>query len=298
VLQAVFGDKETIRQRHPISFLICPQSPLIIEEKHTDAYLEMIGYDIPTVIMPMPMMGATAPGSMIGTVIQGNCEVLSMLCLIQAAAPGNPVLYSPSLAIINPRDGRYAGGAIEGGLLSVAAVEMGRYYNLPVENTGIGTDHFVPGIQAGYEKAMTTLLQTAAWPDILMGAGLLGSATLLSLEQIIIDAEVFRLSKQASRGIPTGDSKWLDDVIAEIGPGGDYLAEMSTVKGIRGGEWYINQLGVHQSYEIWEAKGKPSLLDEAREKVDHVLETHKPLPLGEDIERELDKIEARALSMV
>ena len=29
ILQAVFGDKETIRQTHPFSFLICPQSPLI-----------------------------------------------------------------------------------------------------------------------------------------------------------------------------------------------------------------------------------------------------------------------------
>ena len=35
VLQAVFGDKETIRQKHPYSFLVCPQSPLIIEKQHT-----------------------------------------------------------------------------------------------------------------------------------------------------------------------------------------------------------------------------------------------------------------------
>lgn len=43
VLQAVFGDKETIRKTHPYSFLSCPQSPLTIEGQHTDAYLAMAG---------------------------------------------------------------------------------------------------------------------------------------------------------------------------------------------------------------------------------------------------------------
>jgi trimethylamine--corrinoid protein Co-methyltransferase len=34
VLQTIFGDKETIRRTHPLSYLICPQSPLIIEGPH------------------------------------------------------------------------------------------------------------------------------------------------------------------------------------------------------------------------------------------------------------------------
>jgi trimethylamine--corrinoid protein Co-methyltransferase len=31
VLQVIFGDKETIRRTHPLSYLVCPQSPLIME---------------------------------------------------------------------------------------------------------------------------------------------------------------------------------------------------------------------------------------------------------------------------
>jgi len=73
MLQVVFGDKETIRRQHPISCLLCPQSPLIIEETRTDAYLELLGWDIPLAVMPMPLMGSTGPGSLISTTVLGNC---------------------------------------------------------------------------------------------------------------------------------------------------------------------------------------------------------------------------------
>jgi trimethylamine--corrinoid protein Co-methyltransferase len=116
VLQVVFGDKETIRRQHPLSFLLCPQSPLIIEETRTDAYLELLGWDIPVAVMPMPLVGATGPGSLISTTVLGNCEVLAMLCLVQAGAPGTPFIYAPALAMMNPRSGLLYGGAIEKGL--------------------------------------------------------------------------------------------------------------------------------------------------------------------------------------
>ena len=40
---------------------LCPQSPLIIDEKSTDAYLELLGWDIPLAVMPMPLMGVYGP---------------------------------------------------------------------------------------------------------------------------------------------------------------------------------------------------------------------------------------------
>ena len=144
ILQAVFGEKETIRKLHPFSFLLCPQSPLIIEGEHTDAYLALLGWDIPVAVMPMPLMGGTGPGNMISMTILGNCEVLAMLCLIQAAAPGTPFIYAPALAVMNPHTGMYSAGAVENGLLSCAAIEMARYYRLPVEGSGGGTDTYAP----------------------------------------------------------------------------------------------------------------------------------------------------------
>jgi trimethylamine--corrinoid protein Co-methyltransferase len=294
VLQVVFGDRATIRETHPLSFLLCPQSPLVIDAAHTDAYLALAGWDIPLAVMPMPLMGGTAPGSLIGTTVLGNCEVLAMLCLAQAAAPGTPFIYAPALAVMDPRSGRYSGGNVEHALLGAAATEMARHYGLPVEATGLGTDQHVPSVQAGYERALNGMLPILSWPDILVGPGLLGGAMILSLEQLLIDVEVFRMCKRAHQGIATDADKWLEEVISDAGPGGSYIAKRSTVKGIRGGEWYISQLGVHTAFEQWDINGRPMLLEEVREKVDHILATHEPLPLDTDAERELDRIQARA----
>jgi trimethylamine--corrinoid protein Co-methyltransferase len=217
-----------------------------------------------------------------------------MLCLVQAAAPGTPFIYAPVLAVIDPRSGRYSGGAVEGGLLGAAVTEMGRYYGLPVEASGMGTDHHIPSIQAGYERAINGLLPVLSWPDILVGPGLLGGSMNLSLEQLLIDVEVFRMYKQAHRGIVADEDTWLDDVIDDIGPGGNFLAEYSTVDGIREGEWYVSKFGVHNTFEAWEGAGRPTLLEEARDQVDQILSSHQQLPLDAEIERELDRIQRRA----
>ena len=294
VIQAVFGDKETIRRTHPVSFLLCPLSPLGIEGPYTDAYLELLGWDIPVAAMPMPLMGGTSPASLISTIVQGNCEVLSMLCLIEAGAPGTPFLYAPALAVMDPRSGRYSPGAIEGAVLGSAAIEMARYYGLPAEGTGGGTECYVPSIQAGYERAAGAFLPMLSWPDVLVGPGLLGGSMILSLEQLLIDVEVFRMAKQAYKGIDTSDDKWLLDVIDRVGPAGTFMGERSTRKGVREGEWYVSTFGLHDTYEKWDAAGRPPLLDEARQRVDEILAAHEPLPLDEDVERELDRIEERA----
>jgi trimethylamine--corrinoid protein Co-methyltransferase len=294
VLQVVFGDKETIRRTHPLSFLLCPQSPLIVDGPYTDAYLALLGWDIPVGIMPMPLMGGTAPASLISLTILGNCEVLAMLCLLQAAAPGTPIIYAPALAIINPRTGRYAGGAIESALTGAASTEMARFYGLPVEASGLGTDHHVPSIQAGYERGMGGFLPALSWPDILVGPGLLGGSMILSQEQLLIDVEMFRMYKRARRGIVTDEEKWLDDVIQQVGPGGNFLGQRSTRSGMRSGEWYVGKLGVHDAFEAWDAAGRPTLLAEINEEIDRILATHRPLPLGEDVEEELLRIEKNA----
>lgn len=244
--------------------------------------------------MPMPLMGGTGPGNMISMTILGNCEVLSMLCLVQAADPGTPFISAPALAMMNPRTGMYSAGAIENGLLSCAAIEMARFYELPIEGTGGGTDTYAPGIQASYERAMNAMLPMLSWPDLMVGAGLLGGSMILSLEQLVIDAEVFRMNKQAHRGIEAQAGVWLDDVIQRIGPDGTYLGEKSTASNMRSGEWLIPRLGAHNTQKAWENAEKKDILEEAREKVETLLAEHEPLPLPPEVERELLHIEQKA----
>lgn len=294
VLQVIFGDKQSIRQTHPYSYLLCPQSPLVIDRQYTEACLALLGWDIPVAIMPMPLMGGTAPGSLLGTIILANCEVLATLCLIQAGAPGTPIIYAPVIAISNLRDGTYAAGAIEGGLTGAATTEMGRYYGLPVEASGGGTSQFKPNIQASYERALNALMPVLSWPDILVGPGLMGGSTHYSPEQLLIDVEVYKMAMRTHHGIDAGEDHWLDNVIHKVGPAGHFMAQPSTIKNMRSGEWYLTDFGWHGSYEEWQVSGYPNLIQEARERVENMLSNHQPLPLSEEMERELEKIYQKA----
>lgn len=294
ILQAVFGTKEEIRKNHPVSYLLCPQSPLIIDKQYTEAYLALKGWNIPVGIMPMPLMGATAPGNMISTIIQGNCEVLSMICLLQANEPGVPIIYAPALAAMNPKTGSLRDASMEYSVMSAAATEMARYYNIPAGSSPGGSDAHILDFQDAYEGAAMTIPTILSWPDIIYGTGMLDGSMVSSLEQTLIDVEVFRLAKHAHRGVNTDDDMWLTDVIQNVGPGGNYLCERSTLNAVRSDEWYMSDLGTHESYDNWNAAGRKDLLEEAREKVDHILETHEPMPLCDDVEKELENICKRA----
>lgn len=294
ILQVVFGDKESVRREKPLSLLLCPRSPLVLDGSFTDAYLETIGWDIPVALMPMPLMGATAPASLISTLLLANSEVLGMLCLVQVASPGTPCIYAPVPSVIDPRSGRYGSGAVEHALLGAAVTAMGRYYGLPVEAPTGGSDHYLPGIQATYERVIDWILPGLSWPDILLGPGLLGSTSVLSLEQILLDIEVYRRCRRIHQGIGSTEETWLQDVIAAIGPGGNFLADRSTRLALRTGEWYLDKLGVHDTYEAWESAGKPDILEKARKVIDQTLRQHTPLPLSKEAERELERIEHRA----
>jgi len=220
-----------------------------------------------------------------------------MLCLVQAASPGTPFIYAPVSAVMNPRTGLYSGGAVENALLSSAVIEMARHYGLPAEGTGGGTDTFAPGIQPGYERAMNSLIPMLSWPDLIVGPGLLGGSMILSLEQLVIDAEVFRMAVQAHRGIKTSEDMWLDEVIQQVGPGGNFLGQKSTRANMRSGEWLFPKIGTHGTKKAWEDAGKPDILEEAREKVDRLLAEHKPLPLPAEVEAELVRIEGKAKNL-
>lgn len=295
VLQIVYGSKKEIIKKKPLSFLICPQSPLSLDEQYTDACLAMTGWGIPVAIMPMPLMGGTAPGTMVSTTVIGNSEILATICLLQAADPGWPIIYAATLASMNPRTGLYSAGSVDNALLSVAAIEMGRYYGLPVEGTGGGTDHYVPGIQAGYERALTAMMPVMAWPDILVGPGMLGGSMVLSLEQIIIDVEVFCASKHAANGINASADKFLISDIHDVGPNGHYLSKRSTINAMRSDEWFHAKIGHHNTIESWESNGRPRMLSEAHEKVKEILKNHNPVPLTDEMNSEFLKLQKFAL---
>ncbi len=63
------------------------------------------------------------------------------------------------------------------------------------------------------------------------------------------------------------------DMIKNVGPFGTYLAETDTVE--RLGELSTYEMMDRTNYDMWVGAGEPDLMDKARQKGLHILETHK-----------------------
>ena len=296
VLEVVFGSREEFKKTLPVSFVLCPASPLIIEADYTDAYLETLEWGIPAAVMTMPLLGISGPAALISELVLTNCETLAMLCLIQSAKPGTPFIYAAVPVVADMRSGRFGSGEVEHSLLGAAVTEIARMYRLPVEASVGGSDQHLPCIQAGYERALNYVLPILSRPDLLVAPGLLGGSTVFSPEQLLIDVEVIRRCKRLWQGIGSSTDKWLGEVIATLGSGANYLKHSSTRRLVHSGEVYFSKLGSHGTYEQWQQAGSPDLLVEIRQEIKQLLSAHQPMQFSEFEQRELELLEKRACS--
>jgi trimethylamine--corrinoid protein Co-methyltransferase len=171
---------------------------------------------------------------------------------------------------------------------------MARSYDLPAQASAGGTDAHVPDAQAGAESAVGWLLPALAWPDLLVGPGLLDGSTVFSPEQLLLDVELFRRCLRLRRGIDAALEEAVEEALEAVGPGSEFLARPATRRASHGGEWHLDRLGVRMAREHWEAAGRPDIVDDARRAVAETLATHRPPPLDEAVARELQRIVMRA----
>jgi trimethylamine--corrinoid protein Co-methyltransferase len=270
-LAAIAGGEDALRARHPYSLIYCPVAPLTHDGEMLDAYLALGRLDLPVMIMPMPVAGSTGPASLFANVCVANAEVLSAIVVYQLAHPGRPVVYSSATGTLDFRTGAFLGGTPEMGLMSAALVEMGRHYGLPATSAGCTSDAREPGPQAVLEKLITTLPPVLAGADIVVGLGEIEGDQDLVLEQLLVDAEIARACERIVRGVDAdADPAFLTD-IAEVGPGGHFLAQRTTRAAARGDEFLAPTLAPRAAYEAWAELGRPSMYATARERVREIL---------------------------
>jgi len=86
---------------------------------------------------------------------------------------------------------------------------------------------------------------------------------------------------------------YMDD-IAQVGPGGHFLMQSSTVKACRSDEFYLPELSDRNTFERWEALGSPTLYGKARKRVEEILAGPQKNPLPDDVIGKLEDIVRRA----
>jgi trimethylamine--corrinoid protein Co-methyltransferase len=275
--RVIAGDEETMRQRPPLSSLVCTIAPLAHDKGGIESALVFAEAGLPVGFMSMATAGSTAPATIAGTIAVADAEMVSSMVLIQMAHPGAPVYHSMMPGIMHPRTGDFLGDGGEAGLFYPLGVELAHMWGVPTL-AGIGTES--PGLdwESGMGVAANLLLCALCGAETASGLGLRETCTLLYPEALVLDAESFEVAHLYARGLDVDAEDFALDVIKAVGPRGHYLAQNHTRYQMR--EWKLSELR-------GQPDGKGGYRDPtavAREKTAWILEHHHPRPL-EDAQR-------------
>jgi trimethylamine--corrinoid protein Co-methyltransferase len=142
--------------------------------------------------------------------------------------------------------------------------------------------------QSGHEKTLTGLMPALAGANLIYGLGMIESGMTFDFAQLVMDDEFAGMIKMCVGGIPVSDETLALDVIAEIGPFGDFLSHDHTMAHMRS----TSQPALidRRVREDWAATGSLTMHDRALLKAREILETHVPDPLPDGVADELAAI--------
>jgi trimethylamine--corrinoid protein Co-methyltransferase len=293
-LTAILGSEDAVKKRKIFSVCYCTIPPLTHDKELCETYLELAKFDVPILPFPMPSAGSTGPASLYSNTAVANAESLSAVVLFQMAHAGVPIIYGHAAGITNFSIGTFLEGAPETTLLNGALGEMARFYNLPNTQAGCLSDAKQPGAQAVMEKVFSTLPLVLSGVDVINGTGEIDTSQMLVQEQIVVDHEIACMCKRFKDGIDVSNAKDYMEDIAQVGPGGHFLMQPSTLKACRSDEFFSPQLSDRNTFEQWDLLGNPTLYSKARKRVEEILESPQKNPLSDDVLGKLEDIVRRA----
>ncbi len=278
IASIIAGGLENLQRRPFIGFISSISSPLKLGAEHADYIMEVARYGLPLATSTAPAAGATAPVTLAGTLVQQNAEALMGVILTQLVNPGTPVFYSAVPITMDMRTMSFLMGSIESGLMNAAITQMAHYYRLPCYLTVGTTDSKLPDAQAAHEGATTAMLAALAGGNYIHEAfGMLDGALTVSYAQYIIDNDIVGSCLRTLRGIEINQDTLAYDIIARVGPGGNYLSEEHTVRYMRT-ESYAPRASDRQSYQRWIDAGSKDSWKRAEELAVQILnETSDPI---------------------
>lgn len=283
---AVVGSEKELAKRPIISITHTPITPLRYEEGDVEAAVEFALAGLPVVHLSMAISGSVSPVTLAGTIALVNAENLAGFVISQAAKAGAPVLYSSESGPMDMKTGVFLSGSTEGALINSAGCQMARRYRVPSQVGGIAASGCKPGYEVGYQKAISALLPAMAGADQVVGIGGFERSGCESVEQIVMDCELWRNILRAWRGIDVQRDTLAFDVISRVGPGGYFMKDVHTLKFFRR-ENLLPKIAMlpapHDSAE------EPMRVA-ARKEAKRILAEHRPLPIERDVADEVKAV--------
>ncbi len=264
--------------------------PLTFYQDAIESAFRLAEAGMPVRITGAPVMGASAPATIAGSMVSNLAEVIGALVLVQLIKPGTRVLVLDFAMPMNMKTGAPAFGSMEVCVHIAAFNQICRRYAVPTYNADGYPGSKMPDYQSAYEKAFralaTGLSGGSARP---LHGGVYGELSHHPI-QAILDDDIAGMVGRFLEGVTVNDETLAIDLIEEVGPiPGHFLNKSHTRKWWKL-EQFIPKAADRLTYPEWMNTGKKSCLDYARDRMEDILATHKPTPLTSSQEEDIEKI--------
>jgi trimethylamine--corrinoid protein Co-methyltransferase len=286
------GTLEALKEKPLAIFDCCPSSPLMWSDLTGQVLIDCARSGVPVDVIPAPLIGATSPVTLMGTLIQHTAENLSGIVIHQTAGQGSPLAYGGAAAVFDMRKGTAPMSGIEAVMVDAAYAQIGKFFGLPTHSFMGLSDAKTPDIQAGFETTLGTVLATLAGVNIVSGAGLLNYVNCQSLEKLVIDNEICAHAQRLVQGIRLRGEDAGFDVIRECALSSSFLTSQHTRQHFREEVYYPDPVIDRLSQGDWEAAGGASAADRAHDRVRQMLESPAVSPLDSTKMKELEALMA------
>jgi trimethylamine--corrinoid protein Co-methyltransferase len=293
---AACGGEAEFRSRPPFMFFNTGISPLRIGS-FSEGMVDAIEWGVPVTICLGPMMGATSPATIAGTLVQINAEALFGIVFAQVIKPGAKVVYGPHVAVMDMTTAQCTYDSAEQILGRAAVAQMGRHYNLPTFGLGGGVEAKLPDAEAASQAMMGLFANALSGLTLTQTLGTLASGLYGSPEMLLICDEMVYMLKRFLSGIQVNDETLALDAIQEVGHTGNYLTHDHTAQWFRK-ELFFPVLFRRQSIDAWVDGGARPILDVAHERLEALLAKTGPVPLPAGADHELERILSRSVESI
>jgi trimethylamine--corrinoid protein Co-methyltransferase len=247
---------------------------------------------VPVCYTPAAMLGGSAPVTLAAALVQTNAEALSGLVMHQLRRPGAPIISGVALPPLDMRTSCVSYAAPEMRLGNSAFADLYHHYGLPMWSSA-GSDAHTFDAQGALENGLGILLAALDGANLIHDVAYLGQGLLGNPAAIVMCDEIIGYAKRLLRGFSLTSEALGEEVIAAVGPGGNYLSAPHTVRHFRRDVWQPALLN-RDGPDSWEERGgctyQARVLTRARE----LAATHEPEPLPPATLRALHEIMARA----
>jgi trimethylamine--corrinoid protein Co-methyltransferase len=265
--------------------------PLTIYRGAIEAAYRYIEAGIPITPALSIAMGSEGPATMAGSVALAVAMTMAWVVVSQLIQPGAPMALHHGIGPMDMQRGNVVLGTPIEATTSVMMNQMLRRYGVPIWCTaGFASNSKKFDYQAAYEKALPTLVSALSGGHVFLFQG--GSSIELLYHPVlsILDDDVAGWIGRFLEGVTVSGETLAIDLINEVGPiPGHYLSTAHTREWWRREQWLPKAADL-ESYPMWVRSGKKDALALARERMQTILATHKPIPLTPEEEQAIEDV--------